>query len=92
VTGSVALRIRRNSAGFATGGAVWKQMQKLIRDPYSDLQVWFFLGQMFSKSEFTRQLTKIDPAAEAQQAAYLLFSTMNDVAAVEAQLRVFCLP
>jgi hypothetical protein len=47
---------------------------------------------MLSKKEFQKQLTKPKPAAEAQQAAYLLFSTMNDVAAVGARLRVFCSP
>ena len=92
VTGSVSQRIRRKPAGLATGRAAWKEIQRLIRHPYSDLQVWLFLGRMFSKKEFAKQLTKPKPAAEAQQAAYLLFSTMNDVAAVGARLRVFCSP
>ena len=92
VTGRISQRIRRKPAGVSTGNAAWKEIQRLIRNPYSDLHVWLFLGRMFSKKEFEKQLTKSKPAAEAQQAAYLLFSTMNDVAAVGARLRVFCSP
>lgn len=92
VGGSVSKRIRRKPAGVSTGKAAWNEIQTLIRNPYSDLQVWLFLGRMLSKKEFQKQLTKPKPAAEAQQAAYLLFSTMNDVAAVGARLRVFCSP
>jgi hypothetical protein len=47
---------------------------------------------MLKKSEFEKQLTKAKPAPEAQQAAYLLFSTMNDVASVGARLKVLCSP
>jgi hypothetical protein len=88
----VKKRFRRNLLGLSTGPDAWREIQRIIRDPYSNPEVWLFLGRMLSKSAFEKQLTKAKPAAEAQQAAYLLFSTMNDVAAVGGRLRVFCSP
>jgi hypothetical protein len=88
----VAKRIRKAPNGVTTGLEVWKELQKLIRDPFSDLQVWLFLGRMLSKSAFAAQVRHKKPAPEAKQAAYLLFSTMNDVAAVGGRLRAFCSP
>lgn len=48
------------------------------------------LGRLLLKSELQKQLTASNPAPEARQAAYLLFSVMNDVASVGACLRVIC--
>jgi hypothetical protein len=91
VSGQVAKRIRKGPVR-SNGTEVWDRLQSIIRDPYADLQVWLFLGRMFKKSVFEAQLIKKAPAAEAQQAAYLLFSTMNDVASVGAKMKVFCSP
>lgn len=91
VTGSVKRRIRRCPTGN-TSKTVWTELQTIIRDPYADLQVWLFLGRMLKKGEFEKQLTKANPAAEAQQAAYLLFSTITDCGAIGASLKVFCSP
>ena len=88
--GEVAARIRRYPAGLSTGLKVWQHVQRLIRDPNSTLEVWLVLGRLLSKSELERQLTASNPAPEARQAAYLLFSVMNDVASVGARLRVIC--
>src|SRR5206468_722745 len=89
VSGQVTKRVRRGPVGI-TGPDVWRHLQSIIRDPYGDLQVWLLLGRMLKKSVLETQMTKKSPAAEAQQAAYLLFSTMNDVASVGARLRVYC--
>jgi hypothetical protein len=91
VSGKVKKRIRTGPAG-RTGKELWADLQTIVRDPYADLQVWLFLGRTLKKSELQKQLTKAAPAPEAQQAAYLLFSTMNDVASVGARLKVFCSP
>jgi hypothetical protein len=91
VSGRVTNRVRKGPTG-STGTEVWKRLQSIIRDPYGDLQVWLFLGRMLSESNFKAQLTKTTPAAEAQQAAFLLFSTMNDVASVGGRLKVYCSP
>lgn len=92
VTGEVTHRIRRSPPSVGTGREVWKEIRSIIRDPLADLEVWLFLGGLLSKSAFGRQLRATRPAPEAKQAAYLLFSTMNDVASVGAKLRVICSP
>jgi hypothetical protein len=92
IQGRVSRRVRKAPNGLTTGLQIWKEVRKLIRDPYADLEVWLFLGRMFSKTEFANQLRRKKPAPQAKQAAYLLFSTMNDVAAVGGRLKVFCSP
>jgi hypothetical protein len=92
VSGSVASRIRRKPDSVSTGLQLWREIKSIIRDPMSDLEVWLFLGRLLSKSRFEAQLRSSRPATEAKQAAYLLFSTMNDVASVGARLMVVCSP
>ncbi len=92
VTGRVAERIRRKPGTVTTGLTAWRHIQSVVRDPYAELEVWLFLGRLFKKSVFKTQITSANPAAEAKQAAYLLFSTMNDVASVGGRLRVICSP
>jgi hypothetical protein len=91
ISGSVKKRIRKGPAG-RNGKELWGDIQTIIRDPYAELEVWLFLGRMLKKCEFEKQLTKAQPAPEAQQAAFLLFSTMNDVASVGGRLKVYCSP
>lgn len=92
VSGKVDNRIRMKPNSISTGLQLWKMIRSIIRDPLADLQVWLFLGRMFSKSSFDQQLNADRSATEAQQAAYLLFSTMNDAASVGVKLRVICSP
>jgi len=92
VEGEVLNRIRRKPPSISTGLDLWKAIKTIIRDPYANLEVWLFLGRLLSKSTFRQKLTSGKPAAEAKQAAYLIFSTMNDVASVGARLRVICSP
>lgn len=89
-TGTVKKRIRNAPADLTTGLKVWTKIRSIIRDPNAELEVWLFLGRMLSATSLEEQLRKKKPAAEAQQAAYLLFSTMNDVASVGAKLKVIC--
>lgn len=92
VLGEVKSRIREKPDGISTGLQLWKEIKTIIRDPIADLQVWLFLGRLFSRAAFEEQLTAVRPATEAKQAAYLLFSTMNDVASIGATLKVICSP
>jgi hypothetical protein len=89
-TGKVTYRIRKSPATVTTGLQVWTRIRSLIRDPNAELEVWLFLGRLLSASSIEQQIKKTKPPAEAQQAAYLLFSIMNDVASVGAKLRVLC--
>jgi len=89
-TGQVTSRLRRKPAGVTTGLETWKKIRTIIRNPNAELEVWLFLGRLLSVSSLEEQLKKRKPRVEAQQAAYLLFSTMNDVASVGARLRVVC--
>lgn len=88
--GHVTSRLRKKPADVTTGLDTWKKIRTIIRNPNAELEVWLFLGRLLSASSIEEQLTKKKPSAEAQQAAYLLFSTMNDVASVGARLRVIC--
>ena len=92
VSGKVDNRIRLKPRSITTGWQLWKAIKSIIRDHFADLEVWLFLGRMFSKSSFDQQLNADRPATEAQQSAYLIFSTMNDAASVGAKLRVVCSP
>lgn len=89
-TGTVKKRIRDAPPDLNTGLKVWKTIRSIVRDPNAELEVWLFLGRMLSAKSLEEQLRKPKPDAVAQQAAYLLFSTMNDVASVGARLRVVC--
>jgi hypothetical protein len=91
-TGKVKDRIRRNTTTASTGSKLWQNIFKIISSPNADMQVWLFLGRLFSKSRFQSELERAKPRTEAIQAAYLLFSTMNDVASVGARLKIFCSP
>lgn len=89
-TGRVKKRIREAPSALTTGLQVWNEVRSIIRDPNAELEVWLFLGRLLSAKSLGEQLRKKKPAAQAKQAAYLLFSTMNDVASVGAKLRVVC--
>ena len=87
VQGSVRTRMRR---GSGNGLQVWSQIQQIMRDNNSTIEVWLMLGQLLSASGFRTALAS--NTAEALQAAFLLFSTLTDVASQGARLRVFCSP
>ncbi|MEL7500036.1 MAG: DEAD/DEAH box helicase family protein [Planctomycetota bacterium] len=92
VDGEVNCRIRLPEAHGETGDQIWNRIRAIIRDPNATLEVWLFLGRLFSKSRFESQLRSANPAAEAKQSAYLLFATMASVASVGARLKVVCSP
>src|SRR5262249_36537701 len=73
VVGKVKKRIRKSPSHLSTGLELWKAIRAIIRDPLADLEVWLFLGRMFSKSSFKKELRANSPKTEAKQAAYLLF-------------------
>jgi len=64
----------------------------VITDPFSDLEVWLLLGRLLSKKALLREVSKSNPSPEAQQAVYLLQSTMTVVASIGGRLRVLCSP
>jgi superfamily II DNA or RNA helicase len=85
----VAERIR---CGPSSATEAWSEIQSIVHHPWADRQVWLFLGQILSKSEFEAHLGRDLPTPEAVQAAFLLHATMTSVASVGAKLRVFCCP
>lgn len=89
-SGQVTSRMRKMPSGITSGLDAWKKIRSIIRNPNAQLEVWLFLGRLFSKSAFEEQLKQRKPRAEAEQATYLLFSTMTDVASVGARLRIIC--
>jgi superfamily II DNA or RNA helicase len=92
VAGQVNNRIRKKLISLNTGMDVWGKIQSIIRDPMADLHVWLFLGRILSKSILETQLKQNNTSTEAKQSAYLLLSTMNDVASSGARLRIICSP
>jgi len=92
VSGQVNQRMRKKPSDITTGSQMWRGIRNIIRDPLADIEVWLLLGRILSKHSLGAQLSAATPAPEATQAAYLLFSTMNDVASVGGKLRVLCSP
>lgn len=92
VQGRVVQRIRTSPSSVKTGLEAWSHIHAIIRNPNASMEVWLFLGRLLKKSELERQLRAKNPAAEAKQSAYLLFSTMTNVASVGAKLRIVCSP
>lgn len=85
-------RIRRSPAGVAVKGAsVFKEIQKLIRRPSTEKEVWIVLGGGFSISELKEQL-KETPPYHVVHLAYLLQSCNANVSSVGAKLRIFASP
>ncbi len=75
-----------------TGTEIWKDIKNAIVHPHADREVWLFLGQVLSKGEFEKALTSHNPKQEAVQAAYLLLTTITEVAMANGKLRVLCSP
>ena len=90
--GKVHDRVRRNTSAARTGLGLWKEISTVITDPFSDLEVWLLLGRLLSKKALLREVSKSNPSPEAQQAVYLLQSTMTVVASIGGRLRVLCSP
>lgn len=67
-----------------------EQVRRTVKDPNADREVWLMLGNLLSGTTLARALRQASPPGYAIQAAYLLFSTITNVAAAGARLRVFC--
>jgi hypothetical protein len=84
--GQVNERILRKNPG----SNVEEDIRRTVKDPTADREVWLILGNLLWKEELERLLRKKKPPGYTIQTAYLLFSTITNVAAVGARLRVFC--
>jgi hypothetical protein len=67
-----------------------EDIRRTVKDPAADREVWLMLGNLLWKDELQRLLLQNVPPGYAMQTAYLLFSTITNVAAAGARLRVFC--
>jgi Type III restriction enzyme, res subunit len=68
-----------------------EDIRRAVKDPTADREVWLMLGNLLSKNTMERLLRQGDsPPGYAIQAAYLLFSTITNVAAAGARLTAFC--
>lgn len=70
----------------------WRRLRSLIRDPSATREVWLVLGAGFSAGEFGARVGRRTQPPEDVQILYLLSSLWSGVAAVGAQLRIFCSP
>lgn len=86
--GFVRGRIRRRNSGSEPE----EDIRRTVKDPTADREVWLMLGNLLSKAELKRLLCQRNapPPGYAIHAAYLLFSTITNVAAAGARLVVFC--
>jgi hypothetical protein len=67
-----------------------EDIRRTVKDPTADREVWLMLGNLLWKNELEHLLLEEAPRGHAMQTAYLLFSTITNVAAAGARLRVFC--
>lgn len=84
--GMVRQRIRRTSRA----GDIEEHIRRVIKDPTSDREVWLIVGNLLRKDHLQRLLSQETPPGYAIHTAYLIFSTITNVAAAGARLRVFC--
>jgi hypothetical protein len=84
--GLVRLRIRRRNRGSDPE----EEIRRMVKDPAADREVWLMLGNLLSKNTLNRLLRQEVPPGYAIHIAYLLFSTISNVAAAGARLRIFC--
>jgi hypothetical protein len=66
-----------------------EDIRRTVKDPTADREVWLMLGNLLWKNELEHLLLEEAPRGHAMQTAYLLFSTITNVAAAGARLRVF---
>jgi len=84
--GLVRQRIRRKNRA----SDVEEDIRRTVKDPTADREVWLMLGNLLWKEELERLLSHEVPPGHAIHTAYLVFSTITNVAAAGARLRVFC--
>lgn len=84
--GLVRQRIRRNNRPSDPE----EDIRRTVKDPTADREVWLMLGNLLSRDTLERLLRQEAPPGYAIHTAYLLFSTITNVAAAGARLRVFC--
>lgn len=65
-------------------------IRRTVKDPTADREVWLMLGNLLSRDALERLLREQNgPPGYAVQTAYLLLSTITNVAAAGARLTVF---
>jgi hypothetical protein len=86
-------RIRRVAKGMAEDGSgVFAEIQKMIRRPSTEKEVWMVLGNGFSVDKLTAMLKLDVPPYHVVHLAYLLQSCNANVSSVGAKLRLFTCP
>lgn len=75
-----------------SGKEIWNRINKLTKDPYTEREVWLFLGNILSKKVFWDKISQDNPNRFAIQVAYKLHETLTSIASVGGKLRVFCSP
>ena len=86
----VANRIRKPE-GLA-GADAWARLERLLRNPQTDREIWLVLGNMMSASAFDKAFRKDDVPPEALQMYHLMETTLAAAGQLAAKLRVFCAP
>jgi superfamily II DNA or RNA helicase len=84
--GIVHRRIRRRRPGSDPE----EDIRRTVKDPSADREVWLMVGNLLRKDALARFLRSNAPPGYAVQAAYLLSSTISNVAAAGARLTMFC--
>jgi hypothetical protein len=85
-------RIRRVPPEMAEDGkVVFSEIQKMIRRPSTEKEVWMVLGKGFSINDLKDKLSD-NPPYHVVHLAYLLQSCNANVSSVGAKLRIFTCP
>jgi hypothetical protein len=95
VDGTVQSRVRRSGAGprdERLGDRLWAKLERRIRDPNVEREVWIILGATLSKREWEQELRRNDPAPEAIQTTHLIQSTLASIGGANCRLRILCSP
>ena len=75
---------------LAAGKNAEEIIRRTVTNPTADREVWLLLGNLLERAELERELKRNKPSGYAVRAAYLLQSTISNVAAVGARMTVFC--
>ncbi|MBU1098933.1 MAG: DEAD/DEAH box helicase family protein [Bacteroidetes bacterium] len=71
---------------------IWARINSITKNPYTDREVWLYLGNILSENNFWDKISQEKPNRFAIQAAYKLHETLTSIASVGGKLRVFCSP
>lgn len=89
--GTVTERVRINQNAL-TPSIAWDELQRLVRHPDTQREVWIVMGSGLSFAEFEQERQRDRPPGQVIQLIYLLQATWNAVSTTGAKLRVFVRP